>query len=416
MTSIPSIVIVGGGFGGISCAQALADKLSGTAKVTLISDRPHFEYYAALYRVAAGGSPLEVSVPLEDAFAGKDIRVVQDRITSVDVASRLLQGEGGEEYSYDHLVLALGSESSFFGIPGVEGGTFTLKSLEDAMKLKRHLHETFEELKRAEGAERDAAGRIVVIGGGATGVELAGELAVYARKIAVTHGWQRGEIKIDLVEAMPRLMGMLPEKLSARILTRMQKLGVNVLLNCGVVKKEGDVLSLKDGEIRSKTVVWTAGVKAHRLLAAIPGLTADKRGRVEVDEHLRAKGNDRVYVIGDGAATQYAGMAQTAIRDAKYVARDIAARLKGGSFKPYAAVKPDAAVPAGPGWAAVVYKGMSFHGWIGWMMRRAADFKAFLMLLPPRPAVSAFLHGETTTETCETCTAAQRPSRFVRPA
>lgn len=413
MTAVSNIVVVGGGFAGVTCARKLSKLVSSEVTITLISDRTDFEYYAALYRVAAGGSPGEVAVPLVSALRGTNVRFVHDKIKAIDPAAKKLTGESGQRHAYDQLVLAVGSESSFFGIPGVEERSFTLKSVAEALTLKDHLHQLFEMHRQADPAQKAILGRIVVVGGGATGVELGGELLIYAKYIAAAHGWNPDDVTVEMVEALPRVMSMLPEAMSARILKRLQRLGINVRLNCAIEKQEGDTLFFKGGEqLRTGTVVWTAGVKAHRLLSTIPGLTVDKRGRVEVDEYLAAKGMEGIYVLGDGAATQFAGMAQTAIKDAKYAARVIAMRLHGQSPKPYVPAKPDAAVPAGGNWAAVSYKGMRFYGRIGWLLRRAADCRAFLMMLPVRPAFHAFLQGYVQEETCATCRQASSSSRF----
>lgn len=405
MTELPHIIIVGGGFGGLRCARDLGRLLGKAARVTIVSEKPDFEYYASLYRAATGGSPDETRVPLRKAIGAYAIDLVEDRVDGVDPSKRIISGESGKTYAYDYLVLSPGSEPAYFGIAGIQEHAYTLKSMADALRLKQHLHDLFEH------GPVDA--RIVVIGGGPTGVETSGEFVGYVKEVARRHGKNPNAVSVDLVEALPRLLPMLSEAMSARVLKRMRKLGVNVLLECAVEKLEGETLFLKNGQqIHSKTVIWTAGVKPSHLLSAIPALTLDKKGRVEVDEQLRAKGVEHMYVVGDAASTQYVGLAQTAVNDANYVAHAIAASLQGKQGKPYVPRKPDTAVPVGAGWAVVVFKGMPFWGWIGWMMRRAADLHAFQLMLPLPVAIKTFLRGERRQEECPRCLAAMKPSRF----
>jgi NADH dehydrogenase len=243
----------------------------------------------------------------------------------------------------------------------------------------------------------------LLIGGGASGVELAGELADYARKLARWHNVDSSLISIDLLEAMPRILSTLPEAVSRRAEARLRALGVNVHVNRSVVKEDVDAVYLKDMHMNSKTIIWTAGMKGNSLAQAIQGLPVDKRGRVEVDAVLRVPGYQHVYVIGDAASTKYSGMAQTALADAAFIAKAIEATLTGKPTSSYTQPAPAYAVPVGPKWAAVVYHGMRFYGLIGWLLRRAADFRAFLALLPLHAALRALRGGETELEWCEIC-------------
>lgn len=396
------IVIIGGGFGGVRTALALSKKKLD-AKILLLTDKPYMEYYAALYRVVAGHSPMEVCVPYADMFEGTDIEVVIDRVSGVDMQYKTVRGTSGFNYRYDSLVIAVGAETAYFTIPGMQELSYGMKSVHEALELKRHLHEVFEVAKRSQNEDKVASAHIVVIGGGASGVELAGELAFYARDMAEKHGLPRSLVSIDLVEAMPRLLPLLPEKVSARVLTRLQSIGVNVLLNRAVVREDLENVYLKDMQMRTKTVVWTAGLKPSSLLGLVEGLQKDKRGRAEVDEFLRAKGQRNVYVIGDAAATRYSGMAQTAFHDGEYVADIIARGVRGQTLYSYTPKAPAYAVPVGPGWATVVIGSVAVYGRIGWIIRRVADLKVFLSLLSPAKAIRTFLSGETLIETCPVC-------------
>ena len=401
-----NIVIVGGGFGGVRCALRCAKCLPKGVRITLITDKPYMQYYAAFYRALAGGDPMEACVPLSDIFKGTRVNVIQDALLRVEPSAGIAHGASGGRYPFDRLVLSLGAEPSTFGIPGVKEHAYTLRSLDQTLRLKRHLHDTMAEAARLPEKERSAHANIVVIGAGATGTEVAGELASYARNIAKAHGVSPSAVTIDLVEAMPRVLPFLEERVSRRVERRLQELGVHLFLGRGVEAEDSDGLRLRDVTFKSKTVIWTAGVKANALLAAIPGVSTDKRGRVIVDEHLRAKDLDRIFVIGDGASTPLSGTAQTALQDADHVVDVLSRECSGRAPRSYRPAKPAYAVPVGPQWAVVVFGPIRAFGRLGWWLRRAADLKVYMLYLPPMKALRAFWAGSRRVEACETCSVA----------
>ena len=232
------IVIVGGGFGGIRCALDLANQNLPGVDIILISDKPHFEYTPALYRVVTGRSPLEVCIPLREIFDGKDVEVLEDSITKVNVKEKKLKGSSGSKYSFDFLLLALGSETAYFEIPGLRDLCFGFKSINEALRLKRHLHELFSTCEKATMEEKVCSANIVIVGGGATGTELAGELALYARELAKKHNLRPSLVTIDLIEASHRLVPVMPEDISKVLKKRLHSLGVNIFLNRAVIKRE----------------------------------------------------------------------------------------------------------------------------------------------------------------------------------
>lgn len=403
------VLIVGGGFGGIKTALELAGHEN--VAVTLVSDKTHFEYHAALYRVVTGRSPLEVCIPLSEIFAGRKVEIVEDRITSVDTDKNVVSGEAGRQYQYDSLVLALGSETVYFDIPGLEKLSFGFKSITEALELKSHLHQVMTTCSSQPSQdEKVCSCHIVVVGGGASGVEVAGELSVYARKLAREHGLDQSLVTVDLIEAAPRLLPGLPENTSRVAKERLGRLGVNVYLNRALVKEEIESVYLKDMKINTKTVIWTAGVKPNRLYGKVKGLEFDKKGRVVVDQFLRPKTLNNVYILGDAAATKFSGMAQTALKDGELTAENILRSCASQPLRPYQPSKPVYAIPIGPGWAATVILGTEVYGQIGWFFRRLADLEFFLSILPLPKAWSAFANGRTICETCNICVPEEKPT------
>lgn len=396
------IVIVGGGFAGVACALTLARKQLSDTRIRLVSNRTHFEYHGALYRVITGRTPLEVCVPLSEIFESYDIEVVHDQITTIDVGTKFVRGKSESTYSYDYLVLALGGNISYYGIPGLAEYAFSIISIHDALKLKRHLHQQFDSCVRALHDEQVCATHIVVVGGGATGTETAAELAVYTKKLAQTHNVNPEVITIDLIEAGDRLVSTLPPEMSKKIQQRLERLGVTVMVNKKVVSKDIEQLYLEDMKVRAKTVVWAAGVQGNSLYTA-SGLATDTQGRVLVNDYLQARGHDNVFVVGDGAATKYTGMAQTALHDGVHVAKNIARDIKQKYMVAVAAKQPIYAIPVGSRWAAVLKGDKQYYGWYGWMLRRQLDWHVFKTLLPLPKAFRAFRYGAVLSETCPVC-------------
>ncbi|HSW78652.1 MAG TPA: FAD-dependent oxidoreductase, partial [Candidatus Babeliales bacterium] len=214
----------------------------------------------------------------------------------------------------------------------------------------------------------------VVIGGGPTGVELSGALPAYIKNVMKKHKMRDKKLHIDLVEAAPRLMPRMPKDYSKALARRLRKLGITLYLNQTVKAETVDGLQVGDHSIKSHTVVWTAGVTNHPFFIENKfGLT--ERGKVQVDEFLEAESD--IYVIGDNADTMYSGMAQTALYDAKFLAKNLSRRAKNKGLVSYKPKKPVYVTPAGPRWAAVLWGGVHLYGWIGWLLRSAADFAGY---------------------------------------
>ncbi len=396
------IVIVGGGFGGVWTALRLAKYKLPDVKITLISDRSHFEYTAGLHRVIIGGCPLGVCIPLQDIFKNKEVEVIKDRVHDVDLKERTLKGESAD-YSFDFLVMALGSQIAYFNIPGIEDLSYSFKNTQSALRLKHHLHELFTQYKSKKSEDQLCAARIMVVGGGATGVEAAGDLAQYARALAKKHGLDPSLVSIELIEAGRQLLGALPEDFSRRVEERLRSQGVNIFFNRAVLQEEIENVHLKDMQMCTKTLVWAAGMKPNALCCQVKGFKFDAKGRVQVDPYLQAQDWENIFVIGDGAAMVYGGMAQTAIDNGKYVAGVIAQKVKHLPLLPYIHKRPAYAIPVGKGWAAALAGPFKFYGWFGWFIRKAADFRVFLSLLSFNKAVQILLEDLEYTEECPIC-------------
>lgn len=362
-TKKQKVVIVGGGFGGVKAAIDLSNDRRFV--VTLISENNDFRYYPSLYHTATGGSKDVSSLPLFELFDPRLTNVVKAKVTALDRAQKHVKTADGQEIEYDYLILAMGVVTNFFNIPGLEERAYGIKSLQDAEELKVHLHKQIADERRPDM-------NYVIVGGGPTGIELAGVLGDYVRYICDKHGVKRRAVHVDLVEAGPRLVSRMPRDVSLRIARQLRKKGVKIYLKSVVQGQTADELMVNGKPIRSHTVIWTAGV-ANNPFFSEQKFQLTKTGKVRVDQYLQAE--PCIFVIGDNADTPYSGMAQTAVYDGAYIAHALVTIVgEKRTPDPYVAKKPIYVMPAGPGWAAVVWGQFRVYGAPGWGLRRAADF------------------------------------------
>lgn len=385
------VLILGGGFGGIKTALELAGHPS--YDVTLISDQETFRYYPQLYHAATGGSRYASEIPLQEIFAGKDVHVVKGSAKRLDRQAKTVECSTGKKYKFDSLVVALGVMTNFFGIKGLAQNAYGIKTLDEARRLRAHLHKLI-----ADEGKPDL--NYVVIGGGPTGVELAGALPAYLRFIMKNHGAKEKSLHIDLVEAEKRLLPKMPRSYSQAVQKRLRRIGVTLHLGQKVEAETVDALRVSGQAIKSHTVVWTAGVTNHTFFKDNE-LHLTSQGKAIVDQYLQAEPD--IYVIGDNADTKYSGMAQTALYDGKFVAGYLKALAQDKKIKPYKAKKPVYVIPVGSHWAAVLWGKTHIYGFLGWILRSAADFIAYHDLQPWWKASKRWQATFDTDETCSVC-------------
>jgi NADH:ubiquinone reductase (H+-translocating) len=330
----PQIVIVGAGFGGLSAAKGLA---TVSAEITVIDRRNHHLFQPLLYQVATAAlSPADIAAPIRGILSRQaNARVVLGTVTGVDRAAHaVLIGE--RRVPYDMLVIATGARDAYFGHDEWRHATCPLKDIEEARAMRRSILLAFE---RAEDSEDEAERRrlltFIIIGGGPTGVELAGALAELARA-ALARDFRRIDpttTRIVLVEAGPRLLPSFPPALSSRTTRALSRLGVEVRLGVAVTQCDADGAVLGSERIESRTLIWAAGVAASPVADWLAA-ERDQGGRVVVAPDLTLPDDPTIFVIGDcarveGPAGLLPGVAPVAKQQGAYVARVIAARLAG---------------------------------------------------------------------------------------
>jgi len=384
------VLIVGGGFGGIKTALELRDR--DDVEITLLSDHADFRYYPTFFHTATGGLKSQSSIPLS-AIIDERITFVLGKAAQLNREQKLVTTTDGRNLPYDTLVLGVGVVTNYFGIKGLREYSYSIKSIDEIQEFKRHLHMQLV-------SERKPDLNYVIVGGGPTGIELAGALPQYLRKIMRSHGIHRRAVHIDVIEAAPRLLPRSSKRTSRAVRRRLRKLGVRLYLNQTVEGQTADTLMVNGKPVQSHTVVWTAGVTNHPFYKD-NHFTLNERGKVVVNELLQTEQN--IFVVGDNAATPYSGLAQTALYDAVFVAETIAKLLEGKKTRPYVPKQPVTVIPVGAGWAAVEWGKLHFAGWIGWLLRSAADWIGYHDFQPWWKASEQWLTEFGTEEDCVTC-------------
>jgi NADH dehydrogenase len=334
--TIPHIVIVGGGFAGLWATRALA---RADVRITLIDRRNHHLFQPLLYQVATAGlSAPDIAAPLRHILRGqRNVEVRMGEVVAIDGAAKSVALGDGEVLRYDFLLLASGATHAYFGHDDWAPHAPGLKTLDDALAIRRRLLLAFERAESAENAQARAAWlNFAVVGGGPTGVELAGTLAEIARH-TLRDEFRRidpAEAKVRLIEAGPRVLPSFPESLSAKARAQLEELGVEVVTGTPVNAIEADGYVLGDSFVRAHTVIWAAGVAASPLGAMLDA-PRDRAGRVQVEADLSVPGHPEIFVAGDLASVQrdgkpVPGVAPAAKQMGVHVAQVIRARLREG--------------------------------------------------------------------------------------
>ena len=337
------VVIVGGGFGGLYAAKGLN---AANVNVTLIDKRNFHLFQPLLYQVATGTlSPSDISAPLRSVFSkSKNTKVLLGEVNNIDPKAQQVT-LGDEVVPYDTLIVATGANHSYFGKDNWEEIAPGLKTVEDAIEMRRRIFGAFEAAEKETDPEKRRAWlSFVIVGGGPTGVELAGAIAELAYKTLKEdfRSINTSETKILLLQGGPRILPHIAPELSKSAAVALQKLGVELHTHTRVTNIEGDVVTFKQGneftEITSKTILWAAGVQGSpmgKVLAESTGVECDYSGRVIVEPDLSIEGYDNIFVIGDLANFSHQeskvlpGVAPVAKQQGEYVGKLIQRRLKG---------------------------------------------------------------------------------------
>jgi NADH:ubiquinone reductase (H+-translocating) len=370
----PHVVIVGGGFGGLTLAQSL-DR--APVRVTLIDRTNHHTFQPLLYQVAmAGLSPADIAQPIRSIVRSEqNLTVLMAEATRVDADEQRLWLSDGTFLDWDFLVVACGARTSYFGHDEWAASAPGLKSIEDAVEIRQRVLLAFELAEREPVAERrEQLLSFVVIGGGPTGVELAGALAelskfVLDRDFRSIRPW---EAKVILLEAGPRILPSFPDDLAESANSQLRELGVEVRPGAKVTSIEPGYVRLGDDSIPCSVVLWAAGVRANQLTETI-GAPLDRSGRVMVEPDLSVPGHPRIFVIGDAARLDakdgqpLPGVSPVAMQQARTVARSIRNALVGRDLVTFRYFDKGSMATIGRSRAVAMVDRMHMSGFVAWI-------------------------------------------------
>lgn len=368
------VVIIGGGFGGLTLAKSLR---RADVDILLIDKTNHHLFQPLLYQVATAAlSPGEIATPIREVLRFQEnASVIMGDAEMIDTKGRKVILQNGDIVSYDHLVLATGARHSYFGNDQWEGFAPGLKTIQDALKIREQVLISFEKAERMDRvSEAEKYLNFVVIGGGPTGVEMAGAIAEIAHK-TLFKNFRRinpERSKIYLIEGLPHILPTYPESLSIRAAKDLKKMGVQVINGKKVTNITEEGVQIEDEFIPCVNVVWAAGNQASPLLKSLD-VPLDRAGRVIVDPDLSIPGHPEVFVIGDAAHAKgkdgnpLPGIAPTAIQQGKYVAKLIKKQLAKEDRSPFKYLDKGSMATIGTKKAIATMGKLKLTGFVAWL-------------------------------------------------
>ena len=366
----PRVVILGGGFGGLAAAEALGQ----SADVTVVDRNNYQTFLPLLYQVSTAGMAADnVAFPIRGALRKSHAKFRLGSPIAVDHKNKTVKLDSSEVLPFDYLVVAMGSVTADFGIPGVAENTLGMKSIQESITIRSEVMRRFEDLCRFEDKTRL---KIVVVGGGPTGVEMSGALAELVRGPLKNDNQEAAKlIDVYLVEAGPRLLPMFAETLTTRTKKYLEKIGVNVLLNTAVSSVESGRINFASGEaVDSQIIIWAAGVKGSPAVAnlSLPIVAS----RLDTQPTLQVTDYPYVFAVGDDAGAKGANgrffpqVAPVAMQQGRFAAKQILHLAKGEKLTDFKYVDKGSMATVGRNKAIIQVKGIKIYGpiaWFGWL-------------------------------------------------
>ncbi|MFW6227865.1 MAG: NAD(P)/FAD-dependent oxidoreductase, partial [Alkalispirochaeta sp.] len=403
MSSTKRIVILGGGYGGVHAAKKLYKRFKkrNDIEITLIDKNPYHTLMTELHEIAGSRTePETVQVSFHKIFGGKRVKVVIDEITGVDFDKKVLKSDNAH-YSYDYLVIGAGGAPEFFDIPGVQEHSFTLWSLEDALRIRTHVENRFREAAKEPNPERRRRMlTFTIAGAGFTGIELAGELLERRDVLCPKYHIDSREVRVLIIEAKDSILPIFPEKPSKKAEQRIRRMGAELMLNAMITGADEGVVRIGDQEIRTDTFIWTAGIhggefssrvdltKGHTArgecsVASIEGIhgmagcafdederyVVGQRGRLLVNDYMQSVDRKSVYVVGDiqwyvEEEHVLPQVVETALQTGETAAKNIIAEIEGKEKEEFSSNYHGFMVSVGSRYGVAHVVGISMSGFL----------------------------------------------------
>ncbi len=375
----PRVVILGAGFGGLTAARALA---RAEASVTLIDAQNYHLFQPLLYQVATATlSPADIATPIRSTLRDQaNAHVLLGEVIGIDTTRRIVSLDDWREVPYDYLIVATGARHAYFGHDNWEPVAPGLKKIDDATEIRRRILLAFEKAEtETDDARRRALLTFVIVGGGPTGVEMAGAIIELAKK-ALLRDFRRidpASARVVLIEAGPRILPAFPETLSNFALKSLKRMGVEVMTGKAATDCTSEGVALGETFIAARTLIWAAGVMASPAAKWL-GTDGDRAGRVAVDAHLNVAGDTRVFVVGDTAAVEWEdskfvpGIAPAAKQMGAYAAASIRSMIAGKATKPFRYRHQGNLATIGRKSAVIDFGKLEVRGFIAWLLWGAA--------------------------------------------
>jgi NADH dehydrogenase len=395
MTTLPTkiekhIVILGAGFAGIQSAIALEKQLNSNSniKITLVDKRDYQLFTSNLFEVATSEEELvsieqikkSITLPISEILFGKKVNFIKKEVKEILPVEKKLVFENGE-LKYDYLVMALGSQSDFFNIKGAKEYSLTLKSLPDALRIRNQIE--FAVQSRQMDINKKVV-RIVIAGGGYTGLELAGELRGLINILSLKYSYPKEKIEIKVIEASNKLIPGFDDRLSIDAYNRLSYLGISVSVSAKITEVDNHFVFLETGEkLAYDCLIWTTGIKATDMHFNI-SMNLDMKGRILVNEYLQSKNFPEIFALGDNACIldknnhPVPATAQDAIHEARYLAKSILSFMQNKlPNKTYIPKKHGFIVSLGGKWAIMSYNGVYLTGYLAWVVDQIAHIRYY---------------------------------------
>ncbi|MDZ4231207.1 MAG: NAD(P)/FAD-dependent oxidoreductase [Patescibacteria group bacterium] len=406
-----NIVILGAGFGGLKAAMVLgrgANKLAKRGyRVILVDKNDYHTYTPTLYEISTTSKETAnyidlksvVTYPLKRILAKYNVQFIKDTVTKIDVRSGKVELLENDSLPYSHLIIALGAQTNYYNLDGLEAKSLTLKTFTDALNIRDAI------LDKAQSAKLNQEVNVVICGAGSTGVELAAELQEWFAELKRED--VRCNMKTTLIDAAPGILGTLDKDVAEKAKRRLKKLGTNILTNVRVEKVRGDKINLSgDVRLRYDVLIWTAGIKINELLSSLPLKLINGRG-VEVERTLKAKKatgrtkiSGEVYIIGDAAAFKsprsrllVPQVARAAISEGSIAARNILRSLEGKRLIRFDPMQYPYVIPMGGKHAVAKLGPVMVSGPLGWILKGLIELNYLTSIMPLNQALGIWLKG-----------------------